>query len=542
VVRRARVFPFLLLFLAVGRLPAAAPGDFPGTDDKWQHFQTPHFELYSRIREPSARALLHNLELLRSMFLEYFKLTERRRLEVTIYAFKSQKDFQTYGREAYGAKHSFEGFYVHGIDRAVIYLVEGEDAESTRRLIFHEYVHHLFAAAEQRPPSWLNEGMAELFSTIAPVAGKLEFGHPVAGRLWQLQQEKLMPLEQLFAVDQRSPIFRQGQHSGLFYSESWALLHYLHFGESKIDPERRRVFLSLVLKNAFRDAAHLRAGFKELLGMDYSDMEARLKAYVTSGKYFWAKHPMPVVAAASTYPMRAVPETEIRLRLAELALRVSRAPQAKLMLLQAVERNPVDIRVLEALGAEALRDEDELRARERWGQAVELGTRNAAIYRELGLMEGRAVFSQFDVYYRVPEEKARRMREYLLRSIEYNPEQTAAYEMLAWVEAFAAEPSIKNLNTVQRAYPKLARQERTALALAFVRVRLGQKEEALEMLAGLETMQPDEADLYGIEAIRAHIEGRPIRHESARRLSTEEAARVRTPVPKITRPRPAGDR
>ncbi len=536
---------FLRLWFALSGavlLPGAA-GDFPGTDDKWQHFKSSNFELYSRIRESDSRELLHNLELLRAMFLDFFKLKERRRLEVTVYAFKSEKDFKTYGSEAYGAKHAFDGFYVGGADRAVIYLIQGEDAATTRQLIFHEYIHHLFRVAEQNPPPWLNEGMAELFSTIIPTSDhKLEFGRPAAGRLWQLQQAAFMPLEQLFAVEQNSPLFRQGEHTGVFYAQSWALLHYLFFGDSKIEPERRRLFIALVLANAFRDAAHQRQGFREVFGMDYPEMLARLKTYTTSGKYFWGKHPAPPIPPAASYARRPVPEREIRLRLAELALRVSRSPAAKLMLLQAVEQEPADTRVLEVLGADALRDQDELRARERWSRAVELQTGNPAIYRELGLMEGRAVFSQFDVSYRVPAEKGQRMRDYLLRSIAYNPEQTAAYEMLAWVEAFAQEPSINNLNLVQRAYPNLTRKERTGLALAFVRVRLNNNAEALEILADLETMRPDAWETHGIEAIRAHIEGRPRRRANPPPTSAAEASRIRVAPPKISKPVTPGNR
>lgn len=527
-----RFIPLLILCAAAARATGAL-GDFPGTDDKWQHFQSAHFEVYSRVRESDSRALLHNLELLRAVFLDFFKLSERRKLEVTVYVFKSRKDFQTYGSEAYGPKHSYAGFYVTGIDRAVIFLIGGEDEVTTRQLIFHEYVHHLFDAAEQSPPPWLNEGMAELFSTIEPSASTLEFGQPQSGRLYQVQTGDLMPLEQLFGVTRDSPIFRQGRHTGLFYAESWALLHYLYFGDSKIEQERRRLFIGLVLRDAFRDAEDMRRGFREVFGMDYAQMLTRLKAYIDGGRYYRAKSPLPALPAASTYAMRAVPEQEIRLRLAELALRVSRAPAAKLMLLRAAEQDPTEIRALEALGAEAARDQDELRARERWAQAAERGTRNPAIYRELGLMEGRAVFSQFDVYYRVPAEKAARMRSYLLRSIEYNPEQSAAYEMLAWVEAFAPEPSLQNIRAVQRAYPKLTRKERTALALAFVRVRLNNNDEALEMLAGLETMKPDAWEIHGIEAIRAFIEGRPMRGPGERRISTSEASRVRVQPPKV---------
>lgn len=473
---------FLLLFAACSVLLRAASPEFPGLDEKWRHLKSPNFELYSRNPEAASRELLHDLELLRAMFFDTFKLAERRRLEVTIYFFRKETDFRAYLKELYGTKHDFTGLYMPAVDRAVIMLCLGENAETTRQLIYHEYVHHMFQVAEQHPPTWLNEGIADLYSTVRPKAGNLEFGHPALGRLWLLQTQKLMSLEQLFAVDQNSPVIRQGEHTGLFYAQSWALLHYLYFGESKIPADIRTAFVGRVLANQYKDVNAMRQGFQKTFGLDYTEMLKRLERYATSGRYGWGKLPWPSIPTVASYTARSVPVSEMRLRLAELALRINRSPQAKLALLQVREQKLADTRPLEALGADALRDGDEQSARERWKESVDLGTRNPAIFRELGLMEGRAVFSQFDVHFRVPAEKADRIREYLLRAIEYSPEQTDVYEMLAWVEAFAPEPSIKNVTTVQRAYPSLTRKERTAMALAFVRVRLGKNEEALEIL------------------------------------------------------------
>ena len=177
-----------------------------------------------------------------------------------------------------------------------------------------------------------------------------------------------------------------------------------------------------------------------------------------------------------------------------------------------------------------MRDGDQLTARERWSQAVEAGTRNPAIYRELARMEMSNLFSQFDVYFRVPEENVTRLRSYLSQSIEFNPEQSDAYEMLAWVEAFAEKPSIKKLNLAQRAAANLTRKERMLLALAFARMRLDKTDEALEMLAVLERMDPEPWEIYGIEAIRAFIEKRPIRTDNLR--PTKPVNRV----PSITKP------
>ena len=206
-----------------------------------------------------------------------------------------------------------------------------------------------------------------------------------------------------------------------------------------------------------------------------------------------------------------MPAEETRLRLAELALRVNRTPLAKLVLLDAVQNNSKDPRPYEALGADALRDGDELIARERWQQAVDAGTRNPAIYRELGRVESRAWFPQFDVYFRLPAEKADRLRGLLLKSIELSPDQTDGYEMLAWVEAFSPTPGVQNINLVQGRFDKLKQKELTLLAFALVRHRVGDNPTALEMLGALENAETGGAIRFTVEELRAKIEGRAAR-------------------------------
>jgi hypothetical protein len=63
--------------------------------------------------------------------------------------------------------------------------------------------------------------------------------------------------------------------------------------------------------------------------------------------------------------------------------------------------------------------------------------------------------------------------------------------MLAWVEAFADEPFIPNINLVQQRFPALKEKARTVLALAFVRARSKMQTEALSLLDQLDTLSPD---------------------------------------------------
>jgi hypothetical protein len=519
------VWPFLRL---VGRLAAvwlvnggvnargADADPFRGVDDKWRHYQSANFELYSRNPETASRDLLHNLELLRAVCVERLKFVERAKVEVTVFYFRTLEDFRAYAPEAYGKNNSFKGYYFGRQDRAVISMAPTDDLDTAQRLIFHEFVHHLFRTAEEEPPVWFNEGMAEFIAGLREDGDKVDLGWPHVGRLRALRTgDKLMPLETLFGVTYQSPVYSSNDHTGLFYAESWALVHYWYCGETKFPPDAVERFLRVAGDQKRAHAADLPALFRECFGIDYAEMQRRLERYVQSGSFRYFRQPKPKIDSEATYAMRPVPREEIQVRLAELALRVNRAPRAKLALLEATEKNPTDPRPFEMLGMEALLEGDQNGARERWEQAVTAGTHNVAIYRELGLLESRAWFNQFDYYFRLPVETTERLRSRLMRSIEYSPQQSAAYEMLAWVEAFAEEPSFANVNLVQQQFPGLRQQQRTLLALAFVRVRFNKAEEAKALLDQLDKMEPDPWTAHGAEIVRAKLEGRPPKRNPA---------------------------
>lgn len=510
---RHHIFVALVFACSVAPLPAqSAPFDpLPASDGKWRHFRSPNFELYSRENDDQSRDLLHKLEMLRTVFIDNFKLVERRRQEVTVFYFTREKDFRPYLPKHLNTKVQFSAYYTSNSDRAAIVLGPAEDRDSAREIVFHEYIHHLFRVSGENPPLWINEGMAELFSTIKVTGTTLEFGRASRGRLFQLHLEKMMSLEQLFASDHNSSMFSDESHTGIFYAQSWALMHYWHFGQSHLPAEKIDQFLFYARLEPALPGAVLRARFREAFGMDYPEMEKRLENYTTSGRYTWRRMPQPVIDPPTSYSARSVPAEEARLRLAELALRVNRTPLAKLVLLDAVQNNSKDPRPYEALGADALRDGDELIARERWQQAVDAGTRNPAIYRELGRVESRAWFPQFDVYFRLPAEKADRLRGLLLKSIELSPDQTDGYEMLAWVEAFSPTPGVQNINLVQGRFDKLKQKELTLLAFALVRHRVGDNPTALEMLGALENAETGGAIRFTVEELRAKIEGRAAR-------------------------------
>ncbi|MBI2513339.1 MAG: hypothetical protein HYV96_15280 [Opitutae bacterium] len=488
-------------FVAALAARGAAKEIFAGVDDRWRLYRSPHFELFSHIGDIDSRDLLYRLEMLRAIFFDVNRLAEREPLEVTLYAFDSRRDFDAY-RPA--NLKGVTGLYIARPDRAAVMFAPVEDSTEARRVIFHEYIHHLTHVGGMRPPMWLSEGLAELFSTIELRSDSVVFGRPVPGHVAALLNQELIPLQALLNAEQAQVFAGGEEHSGLFYSESWALLHYWYFGAGKRPESVFGLVHRMMVSPDAVPAAEVPRAFKEATGEDFSGMEAKLREYVRTGHYAARKVAPPKIPGKETYRAEKVARAEIRLRLAELALRSTRDPRGKFAMLEALS-GPGRLRALEVLGSDASTEGDNSEALERWRQALDEGSQNPAVFHQVGLIESRNWFSQFDYYFRLPAERAERLRHLLTRSIEVAPDQSDAYEMLAWVEAAAPKPSIRNVNLVQSHFPTLRHQDRALIGLAMVRVRLNDLDAARQMLGDVERFSPEPAAREAVKEILRKI-------------------------------------
>jgi tetratricopeptide (TPR) repeat protein len=513
---------------------AAKPELYPGLSRKWQYYRSPNFELYSANNDRDSRDVLERMELLRALFMDTFKLSPRLPQPVTIYYFDRQADFDGYRPlHVRGGDAKYMGFCNNYPDRTVITIAPARDRDTTTEVIYHEYIHHLFRIAEQNPAPWFNEGVAELFSTMQEDKEWLQLGQPVNGRVLELQRGKMMPFEQLFAVRYDSPLFKDSGHTGIFYAQAWAFLHYCHFGVNKIPPEKMSLFLRVAGSAEIQERPEdFRTVCRQLLGFDYPELLRELEKYVTVGRFMGRKAKRPVIPARQEYTARPVARDEMQLMLAELAVRMIDSPYGNLLVREQLERAP-NARLRELLGAVAMKEEETDVAREHWRAAVELGTTNAAIFRELGRLEANVVFGQFDLDYCMPEKRAADLRHLLGKSLECAPAQSQGYEMLAWVEAMSERPDIASLNLIQKRFASLNDRARTLLALVIVRMRLGQKDAAIELLDQMEKLNPNDWVRYCSELTRARLENRPV---DPARLPNTPSRGVRVTLPGISPP------
>src|SRR5262249_29193024 len=102
--------------------------------------------------------------------------------------------------------------------------------ERSNSVIYHEFVHQLTKDATQRLPVWVNEGLAEFYSTAENTGKSANLGKLIGYHIQLLQQKPLIPLETFLLVDSKSPYYNEKSKQGIFYAQSWALVHYLMAG------------------------------------------------------------------------------------------------------------------------------------------------------------------------------------------------------------------------------------------------------------------------------------------------------------------------
>jgi hypothetical protein len=481
---------FLLLFL--GASSASALSYLPGSEAKWTIFRSPHFELLSQVREEKSRTFLHNLEILHALFFARSGESERQPKELTIFYFRSRNDYSAYlpPEMQYRAGALFQ----KGADRSVILMAEDSTSEETQAVLYRAYVYHLFDIVEERPTPWFQDGLAEFFSTLEKKGDKLHIGRSNAAMLRELGGRPFPSLERLFEIPlpgspQRLAYDRMDTPVGA-RAQAWALVHYFQAANGGLDLRQLgkfELYLRSVRDNY--DASLAAEKFKELCGISYSDLQARLSDYLKSGRYQISVIDSSIVPAASTFPSGVCPAPLVEMRLGELLYRTTRSPIGKQLLLQAANYNPPDSRALEVLGDGAVKDNDVTLAGEYWRSAIQAGSKNPAIFRELARFASARWFRQFDYDFRMSEEKIDELRALLAKSIEVAPYQQAAYALLAWVEASAPKSSPSNIRLIQQHFSDLGENQRsTLLAVALVYARRGQAKEAERLLVQLESM------------------------------------------------------
>ena len=213
--------------------------------------------------------------------------------------------------------------------------------EFTYRVIFHEFTHYIVRLNLPNAPMWLHEGLAEFYSTFAGSRqdGRSVLGRPLPDRAAMLHHYRLIPLSVLLSPDGRKIASRTTVGSGLFYAESWALVHYLLLGEQG----RHRPGLRTILEQQQRGGGVSEPAFTAAFGMTFKEMEEAMVRHVSQNQIPAIQVPDPQDAEGRPKP-EPLPEVDAQQVQGALLIRMGQTAQGEKFLQKALAIDPKDVR------------------------------------------------------------------------------------------------------------------------------------------------------------------------------------------------------
>jgi len=392
---------------------------------EWIELRSPNFIVVTNANEGLARRVAYQFEMIRSVFqYDFRRKPGDTELPVTILAAKDERTMKSLLPEFWerrGLAHP-AGIYLGGTDsnfiaiRADVSL--NSNTDEPYEPVYHEYVHYLTRKMIARMPLWLVEGLAEFYGNTRVEGKTVLVGRYSLTNLQILQQNSLLPVQTLFAINASSPYYHEQDKTSIFYAESWALTHYLFIRDYEEHTQRVSTFLALLQQGEDPDAAAAKT-----IGNPAS-LDEPLRKYVRNTKFRMSPASVPNVDE-TTFQVRPMSDAEGLAVCADLMAHDRHYTEAQQMLEQALQADPKLGAAYETLAFVALQQSKVADAAKWSTKAVELnatGYRANYYYAWSLLREG------------TPDEAEAAKAEASLRIvIKSNPQFVPAYDALAYV-------------------------------------------------------------------------------------------------------------
>jgi hypothetical protein len=203
---------------------------------EWRRIDSPNFVVVGDVGVGDLREITNRFEAFRDVLARVFtESVISTAVPTVVLVFPSDRAFTPFKPTFNGKPIELSGLFLPRRDVNYIALVRDWD-EGSMRVIFHEYAHLITSNIAGSIPVWLNEGLAEFYSTFETVGDREALiGRTVPGHLNRLNETRLLTLDELLNVKHESSLYNEGDRRSVFYAQSWALTHMLLVGQ----PPRR---------------------------------------------------------------------------------------------------------------------------------------------------------------------------------------------------------------------------------------------------------------------------------------------------------------
>ena len=439
---KSRITIFLVLLLV---LPAPATAQMR---DTWRSVRTNSLFVIGNAEPEKLRQVAVWLQFFHSAF---GRLVSRNLLDAsvptTVIVFRDDASFIPFKPLYQGRAANVAAFFQSGEDVNYIAMSLDPRERDPYSVAFHEYVHRMLRDNVPQAPVWLNEGLAEFYGHLQFSGGEALLGVSLP-YLHLLRSQELLPLATLLSIDHNSPHYHEQDKTGMFYGESWALVHYLMLGAPSRQDQFRR-FLQQVSRG--EDVAK---SLENSFGMTLETIEKELRAYIGRGELptlRLASGDDPQAYASYTAMERqSLSDAEANYYLGDLLLHIRRSEDAERYFKQAIALDPNLTLAYAALGQLSLHQQRYAEAKKYLERATR-SPQNYLVHYQYAWLLGREESSSGGRT-SLSAEKAAAVREQLARVMKLSPDFAPAYYLFGLVDLMRDERLDEALEMAHKAH------------------------------------------------------------------------------------------
>ena len=473
---------FVTLLLAAScTFPSRVIQATPQSRDNWRSVRTNNLFVIGNAEAEKLRQVAVWLEFFHRAFA---RVVSRNVIDssvpTTVIVFRDDASFRPFKPLYQGRPANLAGFFQPGDDVNYIAISLDPGERDPFNTAFHEYVHLHVKDNIPEAPLWLNEGLAELYGSLQFSAGEALLGVPLPYARF-LRQHELLPLTTLFSIGTNSEHYNEDDKSGIFYGQSWALVHFLMLGDRNRQDQFKR-FLNRISQGDTSEKA-----IEGAFGASLDIIEQEFNAYVRRGDF--APQRLgglddPQTTAYTAMQRTSLNEGEANYYLGDLLLHTGREGDAERYFKQAIALDPGFGPAYAALGTLAVHQRRYAEAKKYMEKAVSSSQDYLVhyLYAYVLSREGVSPNGRISGYSR---ENVALMREHLLRSIKLAPDYAPSHYLLAVVDFVADERLDEALEMAQRARQLAPSKTSYALLLAQIHMRRSDAAAARQVLEPL---------------------------------------------------------
>ncbi len=455
------------------------------TRDNWRSVRTNNLFVVGNADAEKLRQVAAWLEFFHSAFR---RLVSRNVLDqsvpTTVVLFRDEASFTPFKPLYQGRPANVAGFFQPGEDVNYIAISLDPSERDPFSTAFHEYVHLHLKDNVPGAPLWLNEGLAEFYGTMQFSGGEAVLGAPLTHYIRLLREQEMLPLSTLFSINTSSPHYNEQEKSGIFYGQSWALVHYLLLGGSASNSRQDQ--FKRFLQQVSRGEAPAKA-LEDSFNVTLAALENEFRAYVRRGEFPSMRIASvdPEAYAAYTAMQRSsLTDAEANYYLGDLLFHINRQTDAERYFKQSIALDPNLLPAHASLGLLYVYQRRYAEAKVYLQRATKAPQSYLIHYLYAFVLsrEGVSATGQINGYAKEP---AAIMREQLLKSIKLAPQYAPSYYLLALVDFVADERLDEAVEMAQRARQLAPSKPSHSLLLAQIYLRRSQTGEAREILEAL---------------------------------------------------------